>query len=258
MPEPRARIGGEVTSTVCTVIVHVPEAPAPGETPAPVRLLAVRDEDPTRAWDPLGPWWPELPDVRGVRDRRAGGAWLAVDDAAGRLAVILNRADVLTADGESPAPLSRGRVVLDAVAGVELAGSPRTHGFNLVEATADGASVTMWDGRRIRRIGLAPGVHMIAHDDLDDPGTARIAAWRDAFAPPARSDGDWWTGWLDVLERTSAVGPVDDRAIVRDNRPFGYPTLSLLVCAAEIGADGVDVRYGEFAEPGAWSRPDLV
>ena len=54
---------------MCTVIVHVPE-----DSTAAIRVLAVRDEDPARAWDPLGAWWPELPGVVGVRDTRAGGA----------------------------------------------------------------------------------------------------------------------------------------------------------------------------------------
>ena len=92
---------------MCTVIVHVPSEPG-----APIRLLAVRDEDPARAWDPLGPWWPDLPSVSGVRDRRAGGAWLAADADAGRVAVILNRADVAT-DEADPLP-SRGRTRISA------------------------------------------------------------------------------------------------------------------------------------------------
>lgn len=236
---------------MCTVIVHVPAGA--GE---PVRLLAVRDEDPGRSWDPLGAWWPAHPEIVGVRDRRAGGAWLAADPAAGRVAVILNRADVVTAPDESLA--SRGHVVLDAIRGTEpVSGEPRTHGFNLVEVDARGAHVTMWDGRTVRRVDLAPGIHMIAHDDVDDPETARIAAWHDAFGEPAVGDERWWEPWLDTLERTSALGSVDDRAIVRDNRPFGYPTLSLLVCAASVGPDGADVRYGEFDEPGSWNRPTL-
>lgn len=247
---------------MCTVIVHVPSEPD-----TPVRLLAVRDEDPQRSWDPLGPWWPELPHVVGVRDRRAGGAWLAADTDAGKVAVILNRADVVPDDGEPLA--SRGHIVLDALAGEpdgarEPAAAPRTHGYNLVEATADGVRVTMWDGASVRELELPPGIHMIAHDDVDDPETARIAAWRPAFPVPAPDDARWWEGWLDVLERTSAVGSVDDRAIVRDNRPFGYPTLSLLVCAASVGPrhpDGTaraEVRYGEFDAPGTWNRPQLV
>lgn len=240
---------------MCTVIVHVPT-----DAEAPIRLLAVRDEDPARTWDPLGQWWPELPGVSGVRDRQAGGAWLAADAAAGRVAVILNRADIV-ADSDEPL-VSRGRVVLDAVEGRMPEGRPHTHGFNLVEVTASQASVTMWDGAPVRRVVLAPGVHIIAHDDVDDPATARIVAWRGAFAEVAAREGadgaDWAEPWLDALERTSAVGPVDDRAIVRDNRPFGYPTLSLLVCAVSVGVAGVDVRYGEFDRPGVWNRPALV
>src|SRR5690606_32713851 len=124
---------------MCTVIVHVPADPR-----AATRVLAVRDEDPTRAWDPLGPWWPEThPGVVGVRDARAGGAWLAADPDAGHLAVILNRADVMPDDG-TPVP-SRGHLVLDAVAGVEPA-DPRTHGFNLVDVTAGRTRITMWNG----------------------------------------------------------------------------------------------------------------
>jgi len=233
---------------MCTVIVHVPETAG-----SPVRVLAVRDEDPQRAWLPLGEAWPDRPGTIGVRDARAGGAWLAADPAAGRLAVILNRADVLS-DG----PLgSRGHIVLDALAGREPDAAPRTHGFNLVEASLEGASVTMWDGESVRRVALPPGIHMIAHDDVDDPRTARIAAWRDRFPVPDPRDPRWWTPWLDVLERSSAGGASDDRAIVRDNRPFGYPTLSLLVCAASVGDNGVEVVYDEFDRPGIWNRLDL-
>ena len=61
---------------MCTVIVSVPNAPG-----APTRLLAVRDEDPARPWNPLGAWWPERDDrIVGVRDVRAGGAWLAAQE----------------------------------------------------------------------------------------------------------------------------------------------------------------------------------
>lgn len=235
---------------MCTAIVHVPADPA-----RPVRLLAVRDEDPHRTWQPLGAWWPDThPGVVGVRDALAGGAWLAADDETRRVAVILNRHPVAQPDGREP--LSRGHLVLDAVEGRAVDGVPRTNGFNLVEVDAGGAHVTMWDGASVRRVVLAPGIHMIAHDDVDDPATARIATWRDAFDEPG--DGaEWWMPWLDALERTTRLGPLDDRAIVRDNRPHGYPTLSLLVCAASVSTDGVDAVYGEFDEPGVWNRVEL-
>jgi hypothetical protein len=238
---------------MCTVIVHVPEDPARS-----TRLLAVRDEDPARAWDPLGAWWPQShPGVVGVRDARAGGAWLAANVDRGRLAVILNRAELADVD---PAELgSRGHVVLDAVRGIEPGDAPRVHGFNLVEVTAAETRVTMWDGASVRTVVLAPGIHMIAHDDVDDPATARIVTWREAFPEPAADDGDrWWMPWLDVLEHTSHLDPTDERAIIRDNRPYGYPTLSLLVTAASIGPGGSTVVYGELDEPGAWNRVELT
>ena len=75
---------------MCTVIITVPDDAA-----QPVRLLAVRDEDPGRPWDRLGAWWPDrYPGVVGIRDVRAGGAWLAANTDERRLAVLLNRHDL--------------------------------------------------------------------------------------------------------------------------------------------------------------------
>ena len=45
------------------------------------------------------------------------------------------------------------------------------------------------------------------------------------------------------------LDPTDDRAIVRDNRPLGYPTLSTLICVASLSDAALDVHYGEFARP---------
>lgn len=234
---------------VCTVVIDVAE-------PA-VRLLAVRDEDPHRAWDDLGPWWPDThPGVIGIRDRRAGGAWLAVDPDARRLAVLLNRADLLDLPAE--AVLSRGSLVLDSVMGSSPAAGPLPmHGFNLLEATPDGARVLSWDGESLRETAVPQGVHMIAHDDLDDPRTARIAEWLPRFAQVAGEtaqddDADWAERWIALLAETSALSPDDDRAIIRDNTVHGYPTLSLLFCVAELTAEDVDVHSHVLAAPGRW------
>src|SRR3954452_6705525 len=112
---------------MCTVIVRVGESP-----PDPIRILAIRDEDPLRPWNPLGPWWPDTHEgVVGVRDARAGGAWLAADPGTRRLAVLLNRKD--HSDRDESELVSRGTIVLASVAGEHPEGSPHTHGFNLVE-----------------------------------------------------------------------------------------------------------------------------
>lgn len=238
---------------MCTVVIRVPGSPD-----EPTRVLAIRDEDPERAWNPLGPWWPEAHDgVVGVRDVRAGGAWLAADPGAGRLAVLLNRAD------SSPRPeselVSRGGIVLESVSGRSPADDPRTHGFNLVEVDAEGARVATWDGVQLRTTSLPPGTHMIAHDDVDDPATPRIARWLPEFreAEPA-DEGEWWMPWVEVLRCSSDLDPTDDRATIRDNRPYGYPTLSLLACVASVSADGVEVHYGELDRPGRWGGLTLA
>ncbi|KQZ07187.1 hypothetical protein B5M43_012915 [Microbacterium sp. MEC084] len=231
---------------MCTVIVRVPESSA-----EPVRLLAVRDEDPNRPWNPLGAWWPDRPGLVGVQDRLAGGAWLAAE--GGRLAVLLNRAGY--PEGLDAAELeSRGGIVLASVAGSSPEGAPRTLGFNLVEVDGAEVRVTSWDGAELRRETLAPGTHMLAHDGVDDPATPRIAAWHEAFEQaPTDGDAAWWRPWLDVLGRTAELPPTDDRAIVRDNHPHGYPTVSLLACVASIQDGRADVRYAPLDRPGLWN-----
>lgn len=237
---------------MCTVVIRVPESAG-----QPTRVLAIRDEDPERPWNPLGRWWPEAHEgVVGVRDARAGGAWLAADPDTGRLAVLLNRADVSTRP-ESEI-VSRGGIVLDAVAGRSPAADPRTHGFNLVEVDGSHARVVTWDGERLRTVELAPGTHMIAHDDVDDD-TPRIESWLGAFRHAEPDDGGrWWMPWLDVLEQSTTLDSTDDRAIIRDNRPHGFPTMSLLACVASVSPEGIDVHYGELAEPGHWGGLDLA
>ncbi|MGX1792457.1 NRDE family protein [Microbacterium sp. NPDC055312] len=231
---------------MCTVVIDV--APSPGDG---ARLLAVRDEDPDRPWDDLGEWWPDAhPGVIGIRDRRAGGAWLAADPAAGRLAVLLNRADVL--DLPDDAVRSRGSLALESVAGRSPQGRLPMHGFNLLEVTPQGSRVLSWDGVRLRETSVPVGVHMIAHDDLDDPRTARIETWLPRFAAAADADG-WASRWEDVLAESAALPPEDDRAIVRDNRVHGYPTMSLLFCTAEVAPGTVTVRSRVLARPGQWS-----
>lgn len=233
---------------MCTVVVEIPE-----NRGGAVRLLAVRDEDPARQWDPPGEWWPdELPGVVGVRDRRAGGAWLAAMPERQRLAVILNRFSGEESWPPRQYPASRGRIVLDAANGAEPADPPLTAAFNLVSATDGGAVVTSWDGDALRRERLAPGVHMLAHHDVDDDAnTARIAAWLPEFRELAGFDGDWRERWIATLERTALVAADDDRAILRDNRGYGVPTQSLLACIAEIAPGALRLDTAVLREPAA-------
>lgn len=228
---------------MCTVVIRVPE-PGPGR----VRLLAIRDEDPNRPWRPLGRWWPEHPEVTGIQDELAGGAWLAYNQH--RLSVLLNRAG---GPEEGVTPTTRGRLVLGSLTGQSLPTPLTTLGFNLVEATFDGVRVTSWEGGDPRVLELEPGTHMIAHSDVDDRSAPRIAEWLHRFADAPTDGVRWWTQWARLLDAGSrALEPTDDRALIRDNRPHGYPTLSLLTVVASIGPDGVTAQMSELAQPGTW------
>lgn len=246
---------------MCTVIVEVPSA-----VDGAVRVLAIRDEDPERSWDAPGQWWPSTrPGVRGVRDRRANGAWLAVAERPGRLAVILNRAEDVKPPSGSPLA-SRGDLVLDSVSGGGVTDHPATAAFNLIEITGVRATVTSWDGSSVRRTALTPGVHMVAHHDLDDPRTARITRWLPEFAALAAvpspgqigSQASWSEQWISLLARSAELRPEDDEAMIRDNRAHGYPTLSLLVCVAEITDATVSLEAATLPRPGVWTNPTFV
>lgn len=242
---PRAR-GAPRIEDVCTVVIDVEDAAA-------VRLLAVRDEDPQREWDALGPWWPEqYPGVIGIRDRRAGGAWLAVDPRRRRLAVLLNRADVQELPDDRA--VSRGTLALESVAGRSPEGPLPMHGFNLLEVGPEGARVLSWDGAELRETPVPLGTHMIAHDDLDDGVTPRIRTWLPRFRAlePAAASADWVAEWTALLAESAELSPEDDRAIIRDNRPHGYPTQSLLYATASLTPDGVDVRDHTLPSPAHW------
>lgn len=224
------------------------------ENAGSARLLAVRDEDPLRAWDSLGAWWPEdYPGVVGIRDRRAGGAWLATNPAAHRLAVLLNRADVI--DLPDAHAVSRGSLALESVMGRSPVAPLPMHGFNLLEVGPEGARVQSWDGVELRETPITPGTHMIAHDDLDDATTPRIEAWLPEFRSlgPAADSPDWTAEWTALLASSAALPPEDDRAIIRDNRPHGYPTQSLLYCIATVTGDGVEVRDVTLPSPARWT-----
>lgn len=230
---------------MCTVVMDV----APGGV---ARLLAIRDEDPQRDWDRLGTWWPKrYPGVIGIRDRRAGGAWMAANPAERRVAVLLNRADMIALPEHEVH--SRGYLALDSVTGTAPADHPRTHGFNLLEVGPEGARVVSWNGVVRTETAVDPGVHMIAHGALDDPETPRIAHWLTHFQAQAPHAAErWWDDWVRLLAESAAMPPEDDRAIIRDNRPHGYPTLSLLYAVAETGPGGVRLHDEPLATPGRW------
>jgi hypothetical protein len=228
---------------MCTVIISVPETDAPD----PVRLLAVRDEDPDRPWDRWGTWWDDdFPGVVGIRDARAGGAWMAADPAAHRIAVLLNRHDL--SDRPDSEVHTRGSVALASVSGRSPEGAPATRGFNLVEIVGRRARVVSWDGLSLSVTELAPGTHMVAHDDVDDERSPRIARWLDDFRATSPD------GWMAVLDRSADLDAADPAAIIRRDSFEGIRSFSLVVVSASADDDSVEVRDAPLSPPGTW-RP---
>ncbi|PZF56222.1 MULTISPECIES: NRDE family protein [unclassified Curtobacterium] len=249
---------------MCTVVVRVEP-----DTAWPVTLLALRDEDPSRPWDPPRAWWQDRgDDVVGVRDRTAGGAWLAASAPRRALAVVLNRAEPVPATDGGWA--TRGWLPLDAVTGATRAGErPTERSYNLVHATPQGVRVTSWDGARVLTRGLGPGVHVVTEGAPDDVALPRIARWldpfRDASAPvgpppsiepllaaeaPTTGLGADWEDWFAVLRSGADVAPDRPDAILRDDLRADGRFATLSVVAAAVGPSGVVLEHARLATPG--------
>lgn len=239
---------------MCTVVIGFDPAAA-----WPVVLLGLRDEEASRAWDPPGPWWPHLGDgIVGVHDREAGGAWLAVNESTSRASVVLNRHEPV------PVPfggyVSRGVLPLESVTtgAQELrdpdADLPTTRAFNLVDLAPDSVSFTRWDGARVERHDLGPGVHMITHEGPDVPSVAREHRWLPEFRAAARPDGPaaepTWEPWLDVLRASAVLAPTDDEALFRRDEAEGHVYESLSVTALAVRPGEASLRHARLASPG--------
>lgn len=166
---------------VCTVVVRW----APQQ---PVRLLALRDELTSRAFDEPAEHWPDQPGVVGGRDRTAGGTWCASDIASGATALVLNRPQKRYAEEGAP---SRG--VLPLLALRHGAGWPDhltvrgMASFALVLATPALLRVWVFDGEALSSGDLGQGTHMVTSGGQEDGKAARFLAdfaadgWRDVL-----------------------------------------------------------------------------
>jgi Transport and Golgi organisation 2 len=219
---------------VCTVVLRS----APGD---PLRILAVRDEFVSRAFDPPGAWWPEQPGVIGGRDRLAGGTWCASDPRTGFTALVLNRRERRTG---TP---TRGVLPLVALRAGEtwpdLVDHRQMASFNLALAGPDGVTVWTWDAAELRRVSPTPGQHMITSDgvDADNPTTTR-------FAPLFETQS-----WYDVV--TSTTPSDDPSALVVRHEVSGdiYATVFGQLITAGRGA----LRIASSATPwihGSWTE----
>lgn len=162
---------------MCTVVVR-------WHPQQPVRLLALRDELTTRAFDEPGRHWPDQPSVVGGRDRAAGGTWAATDVTRGWTALVLNRPQKRVADEGAP---SRGVLPLAALRhGPAWPSEVAVQGmasFALVLVTPDVLRLWVFDGEALTATDLGPGTHMVTSGGAEDGKADRFLARFEA--------GDW-------------------------------------------------------------------
>jgi hypothetical protein len=155
-----------------------------------VRILALRDELTSRAFDDPGRWWPEQPDVVGGRDRAAGGTWCATAVGSGVTALVLNRPQKREADEGAP---SRGVLPLLGVRhGPDWLEHVRPDGmasFLLVLATPDRLTTWDFDGAGLSVTEHAEGTWMVTSGGPEDRKADR---WLPAFSEAVFPEG-WRT-----------------------------------------------------------------
>lgn len=174
---------------VCTVVARW----APQQ---PVRLLALRDELASRAFDDPGEHWGS--GVVGGRDRTAGGTWCASQVASGSTALVLNRPQKRVADPGAPSRGVLPLLALDHGTGwPEHLALPGMASFALVLATPSLLRVWVFDGAALTSTDLGPGTHMVTSGREEDGKVDRYL--------PSFRDRDW----LSVLQHEQ---PQDDPA----------------------------------------------
>lgn len=218
----RLRCGFSSLTRMCTVVCEW----SAGQVP---RVLALRDEFAGREFDDPDRWWPGQPSVVGGRDRVAGGSWCVTDVDRAVTALVVNRFE--RRDG-SP---SRGLLPLAAAAHgprwTEVVDVSGMASFNLALLDASGVTVWEWDGAQLRRVEVAPGLHVITSYgvDADDPKTRR-------FAPQFAQ-----RPWLDVMTATT---PADEDSALVVRREFAgrtYATVFGQLITASPGT--LEIRY---------------
>jgi hypothetical protein len=196
---------------VCTVVVRWSQG-------QPTRILALRDELTTRAFDDPARWWPELPDVVGGRDTVAGGTWCASDVGSGVTALVLNRPQKRLADPGAP---SRGVLPLLAVEHrddwperIYVTGMAS---FALVLVTPDHLRTWVFDGTELSLTDAEPGTHMVTSGGIEDGKAERFLP---AFA--AADDGDEWRA---LIARDAPSPDLTELVVRRERDDLVYATV---------------------------------
>jgi len=184
----------------------------------PTRILALRDELTTRAFDDPGEWWPDYPGVVGGRDREAGGTWCASRIDTGVTALVLNRPQKRAADTGAP---SRGVLPLLAVAHehawvthIDVTGMAS---FALVLVTSGRLTTWVFDGTALTKADDPPGTHMVTSGGVEDGKEER-------FLPAFLADDDLEV-WRGLVRRDEPSADLTELVVRRELNGAVYATV---------------------------------
>ncbi|WP_428680312.1 NRDE family protein [Sphingopyxis sp.] len=206
----------------------------------PLILIGNRDEFHARPAAALAAWDDGSGIVAG-RDLQAGGTWLGVHRPSGRIVVVTN----VRGATPDPAKESRGALVVDMLRGDGRFADPaapdldRFNAFNLFAANGDARLLTNRPKPLIA--ALAPGVHALANEPVDQP-CPRAERLRAALAAvvEARADPE---GLLDTLTAES------DPALFLLGDVYGTRASTLVAIAANGDVHMVERRYEKGGRP---------
>jgi len=223
---------------VCTVVVRwSPEQP--------VRVLALRDELTTRAFDDPGEWWPHLPDVVGGRDRTASGTWCASRVGSGVTALVLNRPHKRVADPGAPSrgvlPLLGVEYEADWMSHLDLTGMAS---FALVLVTPTRLTAWDFDGRELAEAEHSAGTHMVTSGGVEDGKADR---YLETFAHADDVDG-----WRALVRRDAPSDDLTELVVRREMNDVVYATVFGQLIESEPGALRVQFSRTPWSD-GEWT-----
>lgn len=206
----------------------------------PLILIGNRDEFHARPAAPLAEWDDGSGIVAG-RDLQAGGTWLGVHRPSGRVVVVTNVRGAMP----DPAKESRGALVVDMLRGDGRFADPaeadldRFNAFNLFAANGDARLLTNRPRPSIAL--LAPGVHALANEPVDQP-CPRAERLRAALAAVVEAGADP-EGLLDTLTAES------DPALFLRGDIYGTRASTLVAIAADGNVHMMERRYEAGGRP---------
>lgn len=207
----------------------------------PLILIGNRDEFHARPSAALHKWDDGSGIVAG-RDLQAGGTWLGVHPASGRVVVVTNVRGAMP----DPAKESRGALVVDMLRGGGRFADPaaadldRFNAFNLF--AVGGGEARLLTNRPVPRImALGAGVHALANEPVDSPcpRADRLRAALEAVVG-TKSDPE---GLLDTL---TAEG---DPALFLRGDIYGTRASTLVAVAADGTAHMIERQYEAGGRP---------